>query len=369
MSTGSAENRIKWPSGWIVNGLSLTDSETRPMPSSTAEKSRKPSRLPIIIGALIILAGVIYTGGWYYLANQLESRVATNIAAFKQQGIDATCENARASGYPLRVGLDCSKVGWVDQAKNISITAGSFRSAAQVYDPLKIVSSVEGPAAVDVPGAPPLDVKWEHLATSVRLDKPLPKQLSIEGSNVMVNERGNVSNPVPLAVMQSGKLEFNTAQPQMDIALSFDKLKIADNIVLDRPLPELTGAADVQLANGFALLAKPEHDLSVLRGQTGTLRKVELSFEDGSGIAISGPFSVADDGRISGDFKVTMRNPEGVAKVMQGIFPEAGNTISTVVQAMAFVPKDASGAPTLPITVKNGKMSVGFIGIGRLPAL
>ena len=96
---------------------------------------------------------------------------------------------------------------------------------------------------------------------------------------------------------------------------------------------------------------------------------MDLAFADGSGIAISGPFSIADDGRISGDFNVTMRNPEGVATALQGIFPEAGNTISSVLQAMAFVPRDETGAPTLPITARNGKMKIGFISIGRLPSL
>ncbi|MEK1850816.1 MAG: DUF2125 domain-containing protein [Phyllobacterium sp.] len=339
------------------------------MPSSTTENSPKRRRLLKYLGGGIVLLGVLYTGGWYYLANELESRVATNIAAFKEKGIDATCENARANGYPLRVGLDCTKVGWADPAKNLSITAGTFRSAAQIYDPLQIVSRIDGPAAIDVPGIIPLDAKWDNLTSSIRLDRPLPRQISIQGSNVIVNQRNAAAGDAPMAVVQGGELHFVANEPQMDVALSFNKLKIADNLIDNRSLPQLTGAADVQLANGFALLGKPERDLTVLRGQSGTLRKIDVAFDDGSGIAVTGPFSIADDGRISGDFKVTMRNPEGVAKALQGIFPEAGNTISSVLQAMAFVPKDETGAPTLPITVKNGKMSVGFINIGRLPSL
>ena len=339
------------------------------MPSSTPESSNKRGRLlKYLIGGLVLL-GALYTGGWYYLANELQTRVATNIAAFKEKGIDATCENATASGYPLRVGLDCTRVGWADPAKNLSVTAGTFRSAAQVYDPMQIVSRIDGPAAIDVPGVMPLDAKWGNLTSSIRLDKPLPKQISIEGSNFIVNQRDAAPGAVPIAVVQDGELHFSTTEPQMDVALSFNKLKIADNLIDNRSLPELTGAADVQLANGFALLGKPERDLTVLRGQSGTLRKVDLAFADGSGIAISGPFSIGDDGRISGDFRVTMRNPEGVATALQGVFPEAGNTIASVLQAMAFVPRDETGAPTLPITVKNGKMSVGFINIGRLPSL
>ncbi len=139
------------------------------MPSSTPESSNKRGRLlKYLIGALVLL-GALYTGGWYYLANELQTRVATNIAAFKEKGIDATCENARASGYPLRVGLDCTRVGWADPAKNLSVTAGTFRSAAQVYDPMQIVSRIDGPAAIDVPGA---DAARRQMGKS-RLQHPL----------------------------------------------------------------------------------------------------------------------------------------------------------------------------------------------------
>ena len=345
----------------------MIDSESRTMPSSTAETRRKPRRLmKYLIGMLVVL-GAIYTAGWYYLAHELESRVATNIAAFKDRGIDAICENASASGFPLRVGLDCTRVGWIDKAKSLSVTAGAFRSAAQLYDPLRINSRIDGPAAIDIPGIMPLDAKWDGLTTSIRLDRPLPREITVNGRNVSATKRGGDATPV--AVVTDGQLDFRANEPQMDVAVNFNGLKIADNLIDNRTIPELKGAADIQLANGFALLGKPERDLTVLRGQTGTLRKVELSFSDGSGVSVTGPFSVADDGRISGEFQVTLRNPESFAQSIHGIFPEAGGTIGTVLQALAFAPRDANGAPTLPITVKNGKMSVGFISIGRLPSL
>ncbi|MEP7452117.1 DUF2125 domain-containing protein [Phyllobacterium sp. SB3] len=339
------------------------------MPSSNTPETRKSGKLLKYLAGFVVLLGIIYTGGWFYLANELETRVATNLAAFRQKGIDATCENAGASGFPIRLGLDCTKVGWVDQAKKLSIMAGSFNAAAQVYDPMQIVSRIEGPAAVDAPNMIPLDITWKNLGSNVRLDKPLPKQLSVQGNDIVVNQRNAAEGTPPIAVMQDGKLSFSTAEPKMNIAWSFEKLKIADNVVYKHPLPELTGAADIELENGFDLLAKPERDATILRGQSGLLNNVDLGFADGSGIAISGPFSVDDEGRISGDFNVTMRNPEGVAQAMREILPDEESTISSVLQAMAFVPRNSDGAPTLPITVKKGKMSVGFIRIGRLPSL
>jgi len=345
----------------------MIDSESRTMPSSTAEPRKKPRKLLKYLVGILVVLGAIYTAGWYYLAHELEARVATNIAAWKDRGVDATCENISASGFPLRVGLDCTKVGWADSAKNLSVTAGAFRSAAQLYDPLRINSTIDGPAAIDLPGITPLDAKWDGLTSSIRLDRPLPKEITINGKNVTAMKRG--ADGTPIAVVGDGQLDFRANEPQMDIAVNFNGLKIADNLIDNRVIPELKGVADIQLANGFALLGKPERNLTALRGQTGTLRNVDLSFSDGSGVSITGPFSVADDGRISGEFQVTLRNPESFAQSIRGVFPEAGGTIGTVLQALAFAPRDASGAPTLPITVKNGKMSVGFISIGRLPSL
>ncbi|SDO80743.1 DUF2125 domain-containing protein [Phyllobacterium sp. OV277] len=339
------------------------------MTSRTSDKSYNAGRRIRFLAAGIVIVGLLYTGGWYYLANMLETRVATNIAGLQAKGINAACENAGASGYPFRLGLNCSSVSWVDQAKNVSVHTGAFRSAAQIYAPFHIVSEVDSPASVSVPGMAPLDLNWDNLKSSVRLDKPIPRRLSVEGRNVVINQHNPAGAATPLATLKDGQVHFRAIEPVMDIALSFSSLKIADNTVYDKPLPELTGAADIQLANGFALIGKPERDLSVLRGQSGMLRRVDLALPDGSGIAISGPFSVADDGRISGDFKITMRNPESVASTVKSVLPGQEKIISSVVQAMAFVPKDASGAPTLPVTVKNGKMSVGFISIGRLPSL
>ena len=102
------------------------------MTSSTADKPYNAGRRIRFLAAGIVLVGLLYTGGWYYVANMLETRVAANIAGLQAKGINAACDNAAASGYPFRLGLNCSKVSWVDQAKNVSVSAGAFRSAAQV---------------------------------------------------------------------------------------------------------------------------------------------------------------------------------------------------------------------------------------------
>ncbi|MCX8281548.1 DUF2125 domain-containing protein [Phyllobacterium sp. 0TCS1.6C] len=345
----------------------LTDSEARTMPSSTADTDRKRGRLVLYILAFLVALAVIYTGAWFYFARELENRVATNLAAFKERGIDAACENANASGYPLRLGLHCTRVVWADQAKNLSIATGSLNASARINDPMRIVSDIEGPATIDAPGLMPLEVVWAKLNSDVRLDKPLPRQLAVEGADLVVKERGAAAETPPLAVLKQGSLAFSTNEPEMNVALAFANLKLSDNVVFDRPLPELTGSADIQLANGFALLGKPERDLSALRGQSGVLRNVDLGLADGSGLVVSGPFSIAEDGRITGEFNITMRNAERVAQALQAVFPEEKRTISSALQAMAFMPRDASGSPTLPLSVKEGKMSIGFIRIGRLP--
>lgn len=101
------------------------------MTSSTADKPYNAGRRIRFLAAGIVLVGLLYTGGWYYVANMLETRVAANIAGLQAKGINAACDNAAASGYPFRLGLNCSKVSWVDRSTG-TIAASSARFGASM---------------------------------------------------------------------------------------------------------------------------------------------------------------------------------------------------------------------------------------------
>ena len=86
------------------------------------------------------------------------------IAAVNGDGVSAECANPTARGYPFRIGLYCDRVAFADDAEGIRLTAGGFRSAGQIYDPMRFVAELDGPASIALPRAAPLAIDWDGLA-------------------------------------------------------------------------------------------------------------------------------------------------------------------------------------------------------------
>ncbi len=97
-----------------------------------------------------------------------------------------------------------------------------------------------------------------------------------------------------------------------------------------RTVPALIGSGDVTLANGVAFVLSK---VASLRGQSGTIRSLDLSTGPNTGVSLSGPFSVGADGLLDADLKVTIRDPRGVAAALSTAFPEAARQISRLFRA------------------------------------
>src|SRR5690606_28124084 len=94
-----------------------------------------------------------------------------------------------------------------------------------------------------------------------------------------------------------------------------------------------------------------------------------LSMPNGAMVSVAGPFSVDADVLINADVKLTLVNPQSLAQAGQTEFPDQGGNIATVQFARSALPKDEKGNPVMEIAIRKGKVSAGFIPLGRLPAL
>ncbi|MGH6761393.1 MAG: DUF2125 domain-containing protein [Phyllobacterium sp.] len=344
------------------------------MPSSNVKIDNKDrgssgSRRILILGIGILIAIGLYTAGWFVLANQLENRVIVGAASLASDGVTATCENATAKGYPFRIGLSCKSVTWIDRSRGVAVSTGAFRSAAQVYAPRRVVSELDGPVLIEMPGLLPLKMQWENLKSSARLTDSIPERVSVVGRNIDVALRTQASGTAPVATIANAESHMRNIEKQIDAAWTFDGLKIDPAFTDGTELPALTGSGDVSLANGVDFLHRPGMLDDKLRGQSGEIRQLALSLGNDGGFTISGPFSVADDGRISGSFKIVLNNPDALAAAAHNALPEFADEISTAQFAIQAMPRDEKGQPTVTVTVRNGKASIGFIPLGRLPAL
>jgi hypothetical protein len=316
------------------------------------------SRRFFIFALLIVLAGGLYTWGWYYFAGKLESEAERAIARINRDGVSADCRNAEARGYPFRIGLFCDGARYADARRGVAIATGPFRSAAQIYNPFLVVGELDSPVMVDLPGNGDLRLDWTNLRSSVRLARPLPERLSIELAKPAVSLEGGAR----LADAASGEAHLRPRGDDLDLAGRIAGLVLSPELVKGRALPPITGEVDIGLKDGVALARA---GFRTLRGASGEIRTLSASGADGEGVSLTGPFSISADGLIDARLTLEVRNPQALSTLLQGAIPEFGKQIKSGFAGLAAL----GDKPTLPLTIKKGRATLGFIRLGDIPPL
>lgn len=327
------------------------------MASSLLAESRAGRRI-LWLAVAIVVAIAAYTGLWFYLARDLEHRTVAALTALNGGGVRAFCEEPEARGYPFRIGVFCRAVFYENVKDGVSIRAGAFRSAAQIYQPFKAVGELDGPAAVLLPVGGALEVEWESLRASARLAKPLPERVSFEGRRLIVSHQEG--DATPLATAESFQLHARQSDTDLDVAATFSGLSIGQALVPD--LPQIEGRVRMTLNDGVAFLAQSLKDP---RGRSGTVQELNVGIAgEEAGLILSGPVSVGRDGLISAELSVRMQGPAAVAEVLAKLFPDEGDTFMAAAAAFSGL-----GDTPLQITIDRGRVFAGFIPLGRIPPI
>jgi hypothetical protein len=326
----------------------------------TATELSKPNynRRILWLAAFVVLLFGGYSVGWFYLAGKVEAKAKAEIASLNRDGMVAECTNPVARGYPFRLGLFCDRVAFEDASRGVSVSAGNFRSAGQIYDPTHLIAEIDSPARIDVPQSQPLALTWDNLRASVRLAQPLPERVSVEGK--MLKAATDAGAPLLAADTFEGHVRPNGQD--LDLAGSFAGLALDSSLVEGRTLPLLSGDTDLTVKNGVTLIAQKAQSL---RGQSGTIRSLDLSTSETAGLSLSGPFSVGEDGLLDAQFKLTVRDPQGLAMALSEAIPEKSEQIQQGFAALSML----GSAPSLPLKISKGRASFGFIKLGNVPPL
>lgn len=312
--------------------------------------------------ALAILAGIgLYSAGWFYAARLIEGEVATAVAGLNGNGRRANCEEPQARGYPFRIGLFCRSVLYEDAHAGVSFQARALRSAAQVYQPWRIVGELDGPARLEAPGLNALSLDWESLRASARLAEPLPERVSVEGRGVRASLDEQGEKMTLLAQAASVEAHLRPAGEDLDVALRFGDLEPDAALTRGVTLPPLSGLLDASLAGG-ALPGRLEGDV---RGKSGTIRSLTLSTADGAGVTVSGPVSVDEAGLLDAELQIIVREPMKLAKILGDLAPQARQEIELALSSIAAM----EGNPGMKLRVVKGEASLGFIPLGTVPPL
>jgi hypothetical protein len=322
----------------------------------TLRKTPNYARRIIWLGVFVVLLVVGYSAGWLYLARLIESRTDTALAAMEKKGITARCTNPEARGYPFRIGLFCDGVSFEDAAQGARARAGAFRSAGQIYDPLRLVAELDSPASIDAPRLGQVELSWRTLRASVRLAEPLPTRISLEGAAFdAVSADGK-----PLVTADTFEGHVRPNDKDIDLAFRFGGLALDPALANGRVLPPLSGEGDITIADGVRLVIEKDE---TLRGRSGTIRALAISLGGEGTISLSGPVAIGGDGLINADLKLGLREPKALEQALATAFPEAARQIRQGFSGLAIL----GNQPSLPLRIVGGKASLGFIPLGNIP--
>jgi hypothetical protein len=328
-------------------------SEDIGMPSSEV---RKPNYVRRFVWLAVLIAIVFggYSIGWFYFAGWLRDAAVAQIQAFNGTGRSAECSNTDARGFPFRIGLFCDSIRFEDPSQNVAVSAGAFRSAAQVYDPFHIVAELDGPAAVSAPGAGGFAFNWDNLRASARLNTDFPEQADAE-IDKLAADRTVAGSAARLIGLDHGEAHMRNNAGDLDLAASFAGAALAPELINNAALPPLSGDVDVSIKNGVAWARSGAGDL---RGQSGTIRNLALSFDQATGLVLTGSFAVGDDCLLDADLNIVFRNPKGIGEQLAKLAPDSG-PIQSILSGMA------DGA-NFPLPINDGK---GLFGQLTIPPL
>ena len=333
-------------------------------------KAPKARKRPIALIVILVVLMAGYTAGWFYIANRLEVQAKADMARLAEQGVGVKCEDFRMGGYPLRINVVCDSIFWQRPSEGMSLRAGRFTSGSPVYAPHSLSNDLTGPAFIEFPGLAPLEVNWSTFTSNTRLARPFPTEIELAAREVMVGLRTETTRTEPLSTLEQMDFRMSEVDGKLKLNGRFAGLKLTKAMIGSTTSPEIDGVADIDISDAAALLAGSDVPFDErLRGRSGTINQAFLSMPNGAMVSVAGPFSVDAEGLINADVKLTLVNPQSLAQAGQTLFPQQGGNIATVLFALSAMPRDENGNPMMEIAVRKGKVSAGFIPLGRLPAL
>lgn len=329
------------------------------MPSTPDPTSS--SRRIVWLGIAVIAAIVAWTIGWYVVAAQFEARLPATLDAIAGRNAEASCAEASVRGYPFRFGLFCDQLTYASPMGGIAAQTGALRSAAQFYRPGRIVAELDGPLALTSPGIS-AQFDWQAMQASLRAAANGMERSSLDGRNVTVDIDG-IRLTQKLA-LQADRMTAHVRRngDDLDIAAYADRLRSN----LAEGLTVTTLALEATLAGQADLLNVPG-ERRVKPGRL-TLHRAALQWSETSSLELAGTLEIGLDGRLSGELQLAISNPDGFPEIVEKFDQDVGKLlrqIAPLLAALDTTPGD--DAVTLPLILRDGRVSLGMFPLGELP--
>lgn len=323
----------------------------------------------LLIAAVAIC--VLWTGGWFLAAKLLKDRLPLLTTTAAEQGKpQVDCKNMQLDGFPFKIALSCADLDVDDHDHGIAVSLGAIRSGMHLFSPSRVETHFEGPAVVRDRSGVSFASDWDSLRSEL--------QLGLDGlETVSFHATGSKSSFTPFAngaifEAQAGKGDLSLGRKGEDLGLAatFEDIQVTEKGA--QPLlPPLRATVQVSLAGKAAYMKGwPMEDdgRAALRGASGTLETLTADLGEGRILRISGPFSFSEAGLLSGDFTLTLENPDGWGNSLRQAFPPMDKMIGNAVSMLKALGR-TSGSNSVKLGVRDGVIALGFIPLGTVPPI
>ena len=326
-------------------------------PSTGARKVRR-------LGIAVAIVVALYSVGWYAVASKIE----TDLGDFLRQGggrpFAVTCDQLETAGFPFLIGVNCDRTAFADARTGDRVEAGAFRIAARVYNPGTFVTEIDGPAAAGFGNGVRADGSWTRLAASGRAWLDGLSRLSVVSDMPQVK----LSFPALMDAIQltaaSGEAHFRTVDNSLEVAAIAREFQW--RLEGQAPLiDKISASADILLDNQAELL---KGNRPASKAMTGTLKSFRIEMAGGLYGSLTGPFTINEDGYLSGEFAAHLENIDLWQKTLVTLFPEADATISGMAVLLKGLGKDGSGSD-VTLNLSDGLITLSMMPLGHIPPL
>lgn len=312
---------------------------------------------------LILLVVVLYGAALYLAAHQ--AKVYLN-AVVAPPGTGAEeCAKLDFSGLPTRISAVCQSAKFVDPVTGLDLSTGSVRTTTFVHNPTHASFSIASPVKAKLANGLTTDTNWQSLDSDIGGDLS-----GITYGTVAIGKIDSAITlpgaPAPLKIT-SDHADFSVRQngPDLDIASRSTGSKVETGIIPVN-LPGFSTSFEATLdGRGNVLSGAP-----IVPGEAvqGSIKRLAIDFGNNGTLAVSGPFRVAENGLLSGDFTIDVENYAALQATLSKSFPQAITVIDTAtILLKSLSPDGKTGKVTL--NVRDGRVQLGIIPLGTIPPL
>jgi len=319
----------------------------------------------IFLLSVIILLIAGWSAGWFFVTGKVETVISDTKTILSDKGRNFKCANQAINGFPFRISINCDKVQYSDEITGVTFEAGQLKTAAQVYQPNKAVLELQSPANLTLPNGDSFNTSWSSMRSSLKTGLSGPERVSLHGKEITLIPSQNARDTFLI-----GDLQFHGRQigdDDINLALNSTDTKSKNALW---PSFDLTSTFLIKdsykdIINRASLLR-----IAKEKGIRGEIERFQYSTQDGGVLEINGPAEVNPSGLLSGNFEITVRDLPKLLNAMSKHFPQEKQKFADASRAIALLSKQTGKEEIkLPITVRQGKISIGILPVGKLPPL